>query len=148
MDPASIAAAIGSGFATLMPFLSSRTLTPNAPPRVVYTGYGAAGMSFTVAMPVASAPEAPPVGSITVGTLPGAKAFRFTHHGAYKNLAQTYNDITAFLTVRGWMHSEADWAKYMPMWEEYLNDPDKTPEADLLTYIYLPRPDEPAPADR
>jgi AraC family transcriptional regulator len=37
-----------------------------------------------------------------------------------------------------WMKSEADWARYMPMWEEYLNDPDSTPAAELVTYIYLP----------
>jgi hypothetical protein len=36
------------------------------------------------------------------------------------------------------MQSEADGACYMPMWEEYLNDPDTTPQADPLTYIYLP----------
>jgi hypothetical protein len=28
----------------------------------------------------------------------------------------------------------------MPMWEEYPNDPHTTPEADLLTYIFLPMP--------
>jgi len=36
------------------------------------------------------------------------------------------------------MQSEADWARYTPMWEEYRNDPETTPEAELLTYIYLP----------
>ena len=36
------------------------------------------------------------------------------------------------------MRSEADWAKYMPMWEEYMNDPERTPAAELLTHIYLP----------
>ena len=39
---------------------------------------------------------------------------------------------------KGLMESEADWMKYMPMWEEYLNDPATTPEAELVTHIYLP----------
>jgi effector-binding domain-containing protein len=36
------------------------------------------------------------------------------------------------------MNSEADWTRYMPMWEEYLNDPHTTSEAELVTHIYLP----------
>ena len=42
--------------------------------------------------------------------------------------------------AKGPLQCEADWARYMPMWEEYLNDPQTTPEAELLTYIYLPVP--------
>ncbi len=42
--------------------------------------------------------------------------------------------------AKGLMQCEADWARYMPMWEEYLNDPQTTPEAELMTYIYLPVP--------
>ncbi len=38
----------------------------------------------------------------------------------------------------GLLTSEADWAKFMPMWEEYMNDPRSTPETDLLTYVYVP----------
>ena len=138
-DPASISAAIGAAFDTLMGFLGQHALTPTAPPRVIYTSYGPEGVSFTVALPVAAAPAAPASDTpVTVDTLSGAKAYRFTHLGPYKNLMGTYGRITAFMKSKGWMESDADWARYMPMWEEYLNDPDKTPEADLLTYIYLP----------
>ena len=55
---------------------------------------------------------------------------------AYK----TYGRITEFLKEKGLLKSEADWARYMPMWEEYRNDPTTTPEAELVTYIYLPVP--------
>jgi AraC family transcriptional regulator len=75
---------------------------------------------------------------IRVETLPATKAYRFTHHGPYPNLAQTYNHITGFMKEKGWMESEADWMRYMPMWEEYLNDPETTPPAELRTNIYLP----------
>ena len=54
------------------------------------------------------------------------------------SLAATYGQITEFLKAKGLMQSEADWARYMPMWEEYLNDPQTTPGAELMTYIYLP----------
>lgn len=45
--------------------------------------------------------------------------------------------ITEFLKEKGLLETEVDWAKFMPMWEKYLNDPHTTPEAELLTHIYL-----------
>ena len=63
---------------------------------------------------------------------------RLTHHGPYADLAQTYSGITAFMIEKQWVRSEADWVRYMPMWEEYMNDPGPTPAAELMTYIYLP----------
>jgi len=50
----------------------------------------------------------------------------------------TYGRITEFCKSKGLMQTEADWARYMPMWEEYLNDPQTTPADQLVTYIYLP----------
>lgn len=144
-DPASIGAAMQSGFGLLMGFVCRHGLTSNGQPRAIYTAYGAGGVSYTLALPVAAGPatgvDEPPV---QVDTLPAAKAYRFTHHGPYPNLAQTYGQITAFMKDRGWMESEADWMRYMPMWEEYISDPEKTPPAELVTYIYLPVPEHQA----
>jgi len=137
--PACIGEAIKTALGKVMTILCQHSLAPAGAPRVIYNSYGADGVSFTVAMPV-SAASAGPVDdpSCELKTLGGSKAYRFTHHGPYSNLAQTYGQITAFMKAQGWMQSEADWAKYMPMWEEYTSDPQKTPESDLLTYIYLP----------
>jgi effector-binding domain-containing protein len=139
MDPAAIGAASRSAFAALMSFIGRHGLTPNGAPRTIYTEHGAGGVSFNVVMPVVKGPavafDEPP---IRVDTLAGTRAYRFTHHGPYQGLAQTYNHITEFMTEKGWMKSPADWAKYMPMWEEYLNDPTCTPPTELKTYIYLP----------
>jgi effector-binding domain-containing protein len=138
-DPGSIKAAITSGFQAMMEYIGRHQLTPNGQPRTIYTAYGPEGVAFLLAMPVAAAP-ASREGDVaaTVETLEGAKAYRFTHHGPYENLAQTYGRITEFLKAKGWIETEADWARYMPMWEEYLNPPETTPSEELLTYIYLP----------
>jgi effector-binding domain-containing protein len=140
-DPPAIAAAMDQTFGRLMAFIGRHALRPAGPPRTIYTAYGPAGIKFTVALPVA-APPATPIesGPGSVGSLAGGKALRFTHRGPYASLAATYGQITEFLKAKGLMRSEADWAQYMPMWEEYLNDPQTTPEAELLTYIYLPVP--------
>ncbi len=137
-DPAAISAAMQTSFGAVMSFVTRHGLTLNGQPRAIYTAYGPS-VSFIVALPVAAGPDRladePP---IRVDTLQGTRAYRFTHHGPYPNLANTYNQITAFMKDKGWMASEADWMRYMPMWEEYLNDPEKTPAKDLVTYIYLP----------
>ena len=138
-EPASIAAAMGAAFEALMGFLETRKLTPAGPPRSIYETYGPHGVDFVVAVPVAGPPEKPIAGGPgSVGMLDGTKAMRFTHRGPYARLVATYGQINEFLKAKGLMQTEADWAKYMPMWEEYLNDPHTTPEADLITYIYLP----------
>ena len=138
-DPSEIAAALGPAFCNLQGYVNENSLTPVGPPRTIYTGYGPEGMTFVVAFPIAAPDEVPDDSeSGAIGTLEGGKAMRFTHKGPYPKLMETYGQITEFLKGKGLMETEADWARYMPMWEEYLNDPQTTPEAELLTYIYLP----------
>ena len=138
-DPSEIGPAMQAAFGTLGRLLKQHELVPAAPPRAVYTTYGAEGTRFIVAMPIASSPaEAIDGKAAFVGTLTGGKTLRFTHRGPYAGLMQTYGQITRFMQAKGLMETEADWARYMPMWEEYLNDPETTPEAELLTHIYLP----------
>lgn len=140
-DPAVISAAIRTAFDELMGFVRQYKLSPAGPPRTIYTAHGPQGVRFAVAIPIAARPTATRVmGPGFVKPLPGGRAMRFTHRGPYANLGKTYGLITDFLKSRGLMKTDADWARYMPMWEEYLNDPHTTTDAELLTYIYLPVP--------
>jgi effector-binding domain-containing protein len=139
--PDAIKDAMGSAFGELMAFIGQHGLAPSGPPRTIYSSYGPEGVAFTAAMPVAAPSAALPEGGrVTISTLPGVKTLRFTHRGPYTNLMATYNRITQYLTAKGLLKSECDWARFMPMWEEYLNDPCQTPETDLLTHICLPLP--------
>jgi effector-binding domain-containing protein len=138
-DPAAISRAMRATFDELMGFIRQYKLSPSGPPRTIYTAYGPQGVRFTVAMPVA----APPATTRTIGPgfvkrLPPARVMRFTHHGPYAELAKTYGQIAEFLKGKGLMKTDADWSHHMPMWEEYLNDPQTTSPADLRAYIYLP----------
>ena len=138
-QPSSIAEAITAAFETLTGYIGRHGLVPIAPPRTIYTAYGAQGVEFTTAMPIDRPHPAPGnEPAVAIDTIRGARAYRFTHHGPYSKLMQTYGQITVFLKERGWLQSDADWEKYMPMWEEYVNDPESTPEGDLVTYIFLP----------
>lgn len=140
-DPSAISKAMGEAFDSLTTFLERQSLVPSGPPRAIYKSYGPEGTNFIVAMPIASPPAGPvESGAGFVDSLSGGKALRFTHHGPYRDLMTTYGRITEFMLFKGLMKSEADWARYMPMWEQYLNDPHTTHEADLVTHIYLPLP--------
>jgi len=136
--PEAIKDAMDRAFGALMDFIQQHTLVMAGQPRAIYTSYGPEGMDFTVSIPVAAPAVPPEGGSVTIAEVPGGKALRFIHRGAYHELRTTYNRITQYMLAQGLMKSEADWARYMPMWEEYLNDPDQTTETDLLTHIYLP----------
>ena len=136
-DFASIGTAIRGLFQKLGEQMGRYGLTPVGLARMIYDSSDASGVSFRLAIPVAK-PAAPVDESVELQTLAGAKTYRFSHHGPYGRIMQTYGHITEFMKAQGWMQSEADWAKYMPMWEEYANDPATTAESELLTYIYLP----------
>jgi effector-binding domain-containing protein len=138
-DPAAIGRAMRTAFTELMGFLRQHKLSPSGPPRAIYSAYGPQGVRFIAAMPIAAPPATTRmIGPGFVKRLASAKAMRFTHHGPYTELMKTYGEITEFLKAKGLAKTEADWSRYMPMWEEYLNDPQTTPPADLRTYIYLP----------
>ena len=140
-DPASIGPAVEKTFAKLGALLEGGSVAPSGPPRTIYTSHGPEGIEYIVAMPIGEAPgEAAEGEEVSFGPLEGCQALRFTHRGPYAGLMGTYGQITAFMQAKGLMESEADWAKYMPMWEEYVNDPRTTPEAELVTQIYLPAP--------
>lgn len=138
-DPAAIGAAMRTAFDELMGFVRQYKLTPAGPPRAIYIAHGPQGVRFTVAAPIAKPSTMPrTIGPGFVKSLAGCRAMRFTHRGPYADLMKTYSQITEFLKDKGLIQTEADWAKYMPMWEEYLSDPHTTPPEELRTYIYLP----------
>jgi effector-binding domain-containing protein len=59
------------------------------------------------------------------------EALVIVHHGPYEALAQSYRALEQDLKERG-LTGRGD------VWEIYLNDPDETPSAELLTEIYWP----------
>jgi len=137
--PARIGAAMTSAFQRLGAVLGSEGLEMAAPPRAIYTDVSPERVCFTVAIPIAGPPGMPaPETDVEVSVLPGGRALRFTHRGPYDQLAATYREVTEWLKDQKLIDTEADWSRYMPMWEEYVSDPDCTPAPELVTQIYLP----------
>jgi effector-binding domain-containing protein len=130
---------MSAAFGALYAAIARAGITPSGPPRAIYTAWGPNEVRFTVALPIDRAPAVVPEG-ITVAASPERTALRFVHHGSYRELRATYGRIEAWLRERGGIKRPDDWARYAPMWEEYMNDPSTTPEADLVTRIYLTLP--------
>lgn len=137
-DPQAISSAMGEAFGSLMAYMGRNALSPLGPPRAIYTNFDPEHATFILAMPVAAGSVAREADGGQVAPLQGGRAMRFVHRGPYREIMRTYGAIQEYLAARGLYKSEADWARYCPMWEEYLNDPETTPEPELLTNIYLP----------
>lgn len=138
-DPEAIKEAMGSAFQTLGAGVAAMQVAVTGPPRAVYHDYQEDGTRWTLAFPIAGPSGTDSSGEVRVGELAGGPAFRFTHVGPYDDLRDTYGGITAWMIQQGHMTSEADWARFSPMWEEYVDDPESTPSEELRTFIYVPR---------
>jgi len=141
--PPEINQAMGEGFEALEAYRREHDLAVTGPPRAIYKSYDESGTTFTLALPVGPVDAEPAAGGdVRVAELPAGPALRFTHRGPYEGLMGTYEAIRKWLEDQGMLESEADWAKYMPMWEVYATDPTSSPADELVTYIYVPVPDE------
>jgi len=137
--PAGLGAEIGKAFGSLYAAVGQAGLVPSGAPRAIYTAWSSDEVRFTVAVPVNHKPATPLTGNgVSIAELPAGKALRFVHLGPYRDIRATYDQIEAWLRERGAVRTAADWARYCPMWEEYMNDPSTTPESELVTHIFLP----------
>ena len=132
-DPGSIGACMGEAFGTLMGFIGQHGIARTGAPMSIYHGFGETEAIFDVALPVAAADaeRAAGHGDIKGGATHAGQALKAVHVGPYTALADTYNRIMAHMEQEGLKPSG-------PCWEIYMNDPDTTPEEDLITEIYFP----------
>jgi effector-binding domain-containing protein len=137
-DPAAISKAVGDALRKVQEFMTGHAIPPSGPPRVIYSEWSPSIVRFTAAIPIAEVPSGViDSADVAIKALPECRALRFVHYGPYHELANTYTRIEAWLRERGGIKTAADWARYSPMWEEYMNDPGATPPSELVTRIYL-----------
>jgi len=140
-ESSAISAAVGAALRTVQTFLIVNGISAAGAPRVVYREWSPGGVKFTAAVPIAAVPpNVNDSADVSIKATPECSALRFVHRGPYRDVRHTYDRIEAWLRERGGIKTAADWARYSPMWEEYLNDPATTPESELITRIYLTLP--------
>lgn len=74
-----------------------------------------------------------PEGDVGVQEVAGGDYAKTVHHGPYQNLAETYAGLCG-----QWLPTSGRELKSAPGIEVYLNDPNTTAPADLVTEIYMP----------
>lgn len=100
------------------------------PPVAVYRGDPEHGFDVIAGFPVMGTPAPSP--GIEVTELPAGQAVTAIHVGSYDSMTQTYAKITAWMQEQHLTPAE-------PMWEEYLTDPETTPDpAQWRTRIVFP----------
>lgn len=132
-DEKAIGAAIGSAYAQVGRFMAARGLKQSAPPITITTKWTDSVYEFEAAIPVDRSPEreVPAASPVQIKQTYAGRALRAIHRGAYGGLPATYDKLAAYAAA--YAHEAAG-----PTWDQYLTDPGNTPEAGLVTHIYMP----------
>jgi effector-binding domain-containing protein len=131
MQPEEISAVMGEAFGAIGAFIGRSGVVPAGPPIAVYRDWDGGKMAIDVGFPVGEADAARAAGEVRSGRTPSGKALKAVHRGPYRTLRDTYGEMEAEMKKSGIAMPQV-------AWEVYVSDPDKTPEGDLLTEIYMP----------
>ncbi|WP_404404584.1 GyrI-like domain-containing protein [Pelagibacterium halotolerans] len=133
MDSEEIAKVMEDAFGAIGRFIGENQVSPAGPPLAIYSDWDGAEMTVKVGFPVSSDDAGKAGGDIHAGETPAGRCVKAIHHGAYDHLRETYAKLEQhFKTAHTGMPALT--------WEVYPNDPDTTPEDDLITEIYMPLP--------
>jgi effector-binding domain-containing protein len=128
-----IAAAIGAAFGQVGKFMAAAKLKQAGPVMTINTKWDDTGYGFEAAVPIDRMPEALPAGDtqVQVKQMYAGKALKVVHRGAYRTMMKDYDQLDAYAAAHGY-------ERPAPPWDEYVSDPGKTAESDLITNIYMP----------
>ena len=112
-------------------YLDKENIKPAGPPMVIYTQADDVGFEYAAAIPIAQEPKVRPQGDIAIGPSPAGKALKFVHRGSYDAMDTTYEAITNYLDEKRLEVKDT-------FIEEYITDPTKTPEDELVINILVP----------
>ncbi|QXD22751.1 SRPBCC family protein [Opitutia bacterium ISCC 51] len=87
---------------------------------------------YTTGLAVESAPESLPEGFVA-GEFPACEAYEVTHTGPYRHLGNAWS--SAMMHARAKVFKQS---KKIHPFETYANNPETTPENELITNVYFP----------
>lgn len=128
-----LSSAMSEGFDALMEAAQSASIDIAGPPMCFYNRMDIkrGECKFTVALPTSGQVALQP--PMSAGSRPACKALKLLHTGAYRHLGN------AWATLMGEARNKKlKINKQVVPFERYMNDPDHTAEAELLTELYLP----------
>jgi len=129
----SISEAMSDAFYDILNFIDRHGLQEAGAPMSISREFADGQLVFDAAIPVRNIADDTPAqeGSVSLGATYEGPVVRVKHIGSYATLADTHERIVAYLAaMRLTRNGDA--------WESYVSDPTKTPEDDLVTYVYYP----------
>jgi effector-binding domain-containing protein len=111
--------------------LAKQGVKPSGPAMTIYTSTDDTGFEFQAGYPVDEAPKGPLPEGIMVGKSPEGRALKFIHRGSYDAMDSTYEAITNLLDEKRLEARDL-------FTENYLTDPLKTQEDNLVIEVYVP----------
>ncbi|MBT8473524.1 MAG: GyrI-like domain-containing protein [Marinicaulis sp.] len=125
-----IAEAMASGFGAVFGFTQEKRISPLTMPSSIYMEMPSSdAMKFRAAVFVSAEDAAKAEGDVKSAAMAAGDVVMTTHVGPYASLNQSHKAL--------WDHCDAEGLpKAMPVWEIYVDDPEKTPEGELRTEIY------------
>ena len=125
-----ISAFMGPAFAKLGQFLATSGVTALGPPMAVYHDWSGEMTAVDLGFPVSATDAEKATGEVLAGMTPGGYALKIVHIGPYDDFAATYAAIGDAMKAAGVPEGSK-------MWEVYLSEPGVTPDAELVTEIFV-----------
>ena len=132
-DDQAIAAAIGAAYHQVGLFIAAQGLKMTGAPITINTRLDDAGYAFDAAVPVDRFPdqEVDLASPVKVKQTYAGPALKVVHKGPYHGLTATYEKIYTFAAANSYEPAGSSW-------DEYVSDPGNTPEAELITNVFVP----------
>lgn len=132
-EATAISEAMGDSYFEILNFIDQFDLQEAGAPMSITRTFSGSELVFDAAIPVRGLTATTPRDrrAVKIGTTYEGAVIRVRHIGSYGTLGQTHDKIAAYLAALGIVRNG-------DAWESYINDPTRTAESDLLTYVYYP----------
>jgi effector-binding domain-containing protein len=118
-------------FKAVLAALDKQGIKPAGPPMTIYTATDDTGFEYMAGFPVAEEPKAPLPPELSAGKSPEGRALKYVHRGSYDAMDSTYEAITNDLDTKKLEARDL-------FMEQYVTDPLRTPEDQLVIEVYVP----------
>ena len=132
-EASAISEAMGDAYYNILGFIDDHDLDTAGAPISITRNFSGSELVFDAAIPIRGLTETTPRDGSTVriGSTYAGPVVRVKHIGSYRTLGRTHDKIAAYLAALG-IKRNGD------AWESYISDPQRTDEAELLTFVYYP----------
>jgi len=120
---------LGKAYDDIMNYLMAIGVQPAGAPYVGYFNMDMQDLDIEIGFPVAEVLEGKD--HIQASEIPAGKQVSCLHVGPYHKVEAAYNAMMEWVTVNGYTATGISY-------EFYLNDPENTPESELLTRVVFP----------